>query len=74
MRVPKISTKKANQIYNILKDHEESNTIIVYLSDLGFNMQDSLAIYNFYKSNTIRTIEHNIYSIIDDIDIFFSKN
>ena len=73
MRVPKISTKKANQIYNILKDHEESNTIIVYLSDLGFNMQDSLAIYNFYKSNTIRTIEHNIYSIIDDIDISFLK-
>ena len=73
MRVPKISTKKANQIYNILKDHEESNTIIVYLSDLGFNMQDSLSIYNFYKSNTIRTIEHNIYSIIDDIDISFLK-
>ena len=47
--------------------YEESNNIIVYLSDLGFNMQDALLIYNFYKSNTITMIEHNIYGIIDDI-------
>ena len=65
--VPKLSTKKAINIYNTLLKYEESNNIIVYLSDLGFNMQDALLIYNFYKSNTITMIEHNIYGIIDDI-------
>ena len=42
--------------------------MIVYLTELGFVMKDALRIYNTYKSNTMEVIEHNIYSIIDDID------
>ncbi|MBQ9181419.1 MAG: ATP-dependent RecD-like DNA helicase [Bacilli bacterium] len=68
MLVPKISKKKADTIYETLKKYEESHKTICYLTELGFNMKDSLNIYNTYLSNTIQIIEHNIYKIIDDID------
>jgi len=66
--VPKLSTKKANAIYNNLIKYEESHTTIVYLSELGFTMKDSLTIYNTYKSITKEKIENNIFSLLDDID------
>ena len=66
--VPKLSKKKIDLIYDTLMKYEESHKTIVYLTELGFNMKDSLNIYNHYKSNTIVQIEHNIFRIIDDID------
>ena len=72
--VPKLSSKKIDLIYKTLINYEESHKMIVYLTELGFVMKDALLIYNTYKSNTIDVIEHNIYSIIDDIDeIGFTK-
>lgn len=57
-----------------MEKHEESNTIMVYLTELGFSMQDSLSIYNKYKANTIISIENNIFSLIDEIEnIHFPK-
>lgn len=73
-KVKKISDKKVNLIYNTLIKYEESHEIIVYLNELGFSMKESLSIFNFYKTNTIKVIENNIYRILDDIkDITFSK-
>ena len=66
--VPKLSQKKADIIYDILKKYEESHKTICYLTELGFNMKDSLNIYNTYLSNTIKILEHNIYGIIDEVD------
>lgn len=72
--VPKLSTKKANQIYQTLTQYEESHKTIVYLTELGFSMKDALMIYNQYKGNTIGMIEHNVYLLIDDIEeITFPK-
>ena len=71
--VPKLSTKKANEIYNTLIKYEESHRTIIYLTNLGFTMTDALIIYNLYKENTIMVIEHNIYDILDDTDISFLK-
>lgn len=71
--VPKLSTKKANEIYNTLVKYEESHKTIIYLTNLGFTMQDALIIYNLYKENTILKLEHNIYDILDDTDISFIK-
>ena len=72
--VPKLSKKKIDLIYDTLVKYEESHKTIVYLTELGFNMKDALNIYNFYKSNTIIQIEHNIFRIIDDVeDISFVK-
>lgn len=74
MLVPKLTEKKANVIYDTLVKYEESHKMIVYLTELGFTMRDSLNIYNTYKSNTMTILEHNIYRIIEDIpDISFSK-
>ncbi len=73
-QVPKLSEAKIDLIYNTLVKYEESHEIILKLTELGFNMKDSLNIYNAYKSNTIRIIENNIYRIIDDVDgINFEK-
>lgn len=74
MLVPKLSKKKMDHIVKTLQKYEESHQTIVYLTDLGFSMKDSLNIYNYYKSNTIPTIEHNIYRLLDDVDeISFPK-
>lgn len=66
--VPKLSQKKANNLYETLKKYEESHKTICYLTELGFNMKDSLNIYNTYLSDTIKILEHNIYGIIDEVD------
>ena len=66
--VPKLSKKKMDQIYNVLKKEEESHKIIIYLSELGFSTQDAIDIYNIYKENTINIINNNIYSISEKIE------
>lgn len=72
--VPKLADKKIDIIYNTLSKYEESHKIVVYLTELGFNMKDSLNIYNYYKSSTVMIIENNIFDIIDDIgDVSFLK-
>ncbi len=72
--VPKLSMKKQKQICDTLNQYEESHKTIVYLTELGFTMRDSLAIYHYYKGNTIMEIEHNIYNILDHIqDVTFPK-
>ena len=72
--VPHLSETKIDLIYNTLIKYEESHEIIVKLTEYGFSTRDAMAIYNIYKSNTIRIIENNIYKIMDDIDdIGFAK-
>ena len=71
--VPKMTSKKAHKIYETLSKYEESHQMIVYLTDLGFNMKDALDIYNIYKKDTIANIEHNPYRLIEDADVNFVK-
>lgn len=66
--VPKITKTKADIIYNTLIKYEESHEVILKLTKIGFSMNDALNIYNTYKTNTIRKLENNIYSIMDDVD------
>lgn len=74
MLVPKLSSKKADLIYNTLTKYEESHKTIVYLTELGFTMHDALIIYNLYKSNTNIILERNIYDILNDTnEISFLK-
>lgn len=69
-----LKQEKADMIYDTLSKYEESHSTIVYLTELGFNMKDSLEIYNFYRGNTITILEHNPYKLIDDIpDLNFVK-
>jgi len=71
--VPKMTQKKAHKLYETLVQYEESHQMIVYLTNLGFNMKDALNIYNFYKKETINALENNPYSLIDDVDASFTK-
>ena len=72
--VPKLSEKKANQIYETLYKYDESHQTIVYLTNLGFSMKDALSIYNKYKTLTIEIMNNNIYKITEDIpEISFLK-
>lgn len=72
--VPTITEKKANIISETLNKYEESHKTIVYLTELGFSLKDSLAIYNKFKHDTIYKIEQNIYSILDtDLELSFLK-
>ena len=73
MLVPKMTEKKANIIFETLNRYEESHKTVIYLSELGFNLKEALVIYNLYKQNTIMNIEHNIYTLLDDLEIPFSK-
>ena len=73
LMVPKMTSKKAHKLYETLVQYEESHQMIVYLTNLGFNMKDSLNIYNFYKKDTIANLENNPYKLIDDIDASFTK-
>lgn len=66
--VPKLTEKKANKIFETLTKYEESHQAIVYLTDLGFSMKDSLNIYNEYKNMTLDMINTNIYKLVSDID------
>ena len=68
-----MTAKKAHKIYETLSKYEESHQMIVYLTDLGFNMKDALDIYNIYKKDTIANIEHNPYKLIEDADVNFVK-
>ena len=72
--VPKMTDKKAKSIHDKLMKYNESYETVVYLTNFGFNMKDSLKIYNHYLEDTIRVIENNPYELIDTIDgISFSK-
>ena len=72
--VPKLTQKKADKIYRILKKYEESHQIIVFLSELGFNMREALSIYNYYGAFTVDEVKDNIYKLVYDLnDISFPK-
>ena len=48
--IPKLTVKKAHKIYETLNKYESSHQVIIYLTELGFNMKDSLNIYNTYTN------------------------
>lgn len=73
-KIKGLKQEKADNIYDTLVKYEESHSTIVYLTELGFNMRDSLNIYNYYLSNTMTVLNHNPYKIVEDIDdISFTK-
>ena len=72
-KVPKISEKKIDSIYNTLVKYEESHATIVSLTEMGFTMREAMEVYNVYKNNTITILENNIYKIMDDTSISFNK-
>ncbi len=74
LKVKGITKKKKDEIYNILKEYEDSHDTFIFLCDLGFNMKEAMIVYNKYKKDTKKIIESNIYNIYNDIEeITFEK-
>jgi len=63
-----ITQKKANQIAKILEEYQESESIILHLTTLGFAMREALMIYHNYKTSTIQKINDNPYQLVEDFD------
>lgn len=72
--VPKMTENLAKRIFDVLQKYNESYDTILYLNTIGFNMKDSMVIYNEYRDNTMLIVKDNIYRLVDDInEISFSK-
>ena len=72
--IPGITKKNIDTLHNKLKEYEASYESIMYMQDIGFTTKESMLIYNFYKKDTKKTIEKNIYLISKDIrEINFKK-
>ena len=72
--IPSITKQNVDTLHNKLKEYEASYETIMYLGDMGFSTKDSMLIYNYYKKDTKKVIEEDIYKLIDDInDIYFKK-
>ena len=71
--IPKLNEKKRNTIVTNLIKYDESHKVIVFLSNLGFNMREALLIYNLYKDYSMDKVNNDIYGIIDNLDIPFLK-
>ena len=68
LKVPKMSEKKADSIYNSILKYKNSDEIVLYLTKLGFNVPDSMTLLNVYGLSIKAVIEENIYTLIDEID------
>ncbi len=72
--IPSITKQNVDMLHNKLKEYEASYETIMYLGDMGFSTKDSMLVYNYYKKDTKKVIEEDIYKLIDDInDIYFKK-
>ena len=69
--IPRLSDKKKEKIIEVINDYQFSSHIVIELNKLGFSTKTSLAILKKYSINSMKIIEDNIYSILDDIDISF---
>ncbi len=72
--IPGISKKNIDELHTKLKEHEASYETILFLNDSGFTTKDAMLIYNYYKENTRKIIEEDIYRLIKDLnDLTFKK-
>lgn len=69
--IPRLKEGKINKIYEILKEYQDSNTIIIKMTELGFTLRQALSIYAKYKNSTLDIINDNIYMLLDSFDIPF---
>ena len=67
-KVPKLSNKKIDQIYNTLINYENSHQTIVYLCDIGFSSSEALSIYNVYRNKTLDVLHENVYEYVESVD------
>lgn len=72
--VPNLSSEKAKALYDVLKENEGLEQIMVALNQYGFGPQMSMKIYQTYKEQTLDIIQKNPYQLVEDVEgIGFSR-
>ena len=72
--VDTLSKKNIEIIKNKLEEMDNSSTIILKITDLGFSIKESTLIYKNYKEATLNILETDLYNVYYDIDkISFQK-
>ncbi|MDM7881870.1 SF1B family DNA helicase RecD2 [Staphylococcus borealis] len=66
-KVSNLSKKKQKQIADQINANQESEKIMIRLHDLGFGPKLSMAIYQFYQSDTLQVLENNPYQLVYDV-------
>ena len=67
-QVPKLSKKKAEQLYETLQEHQGLEKIIITLNGYGFGPQLAMRIYQTYRDETLSVIESNPYQLVEDVE------
>jgi len=71
--IPRLSVKKIDKIYNVLKDYQNTSNIVLELTKLGFEMKESLSFLNKYDNKILDTVNTNVYELIDTDEMPFKK-
>ena len=71
--IPRLTDKKIDKIYNVLRDYQNTSNIVIELTKLGFEMKESLSFLNKYDGKILDTVNNNIYELIDSDDMPFTK-
>ena len=71
--ISRLTDKKIDKIYNVLRDYQNTSNIVIELTKLGFEMKESLSFLNKYDGKILDTVNNNIYELIDSDDMPFTK-
>ncbi len=66
--VPKMSEKKANQIYRSILKYQEKDDMILNLQKMGFSLKETLLLVEEYEDKLKDILENNIYELTEFID------
>ena len=71
--IPRLTDKKIDKIYEVLKDYQDTSSIVIELTKLGFEMKESLSFLNKYNNKILDTVNTNIYELIETDEMPFTK-
>ncbi|MGY3765655.1 SF1B family DNA helicase RecD2 [Vagococcus vulneris] len=63
-----LNSKKRETIVETLRQNYGMEQIVIGLNQYGFGNQLAFAIYQFYKGETLQTIQENPYQLVEDIE------
>lgn len=71
--IPRLTEKKIDKIHQVLKDYQDTSSVVIELTKLGFEMKESLTFLNKYNNKILDTVNNNIYDLIESDEIPFTK-
>lgn len=73
-QVSKLSDEKKDIIFNTISENQAIEKIMIRLNEWGFGPQLAMKIFQFYKEDTVKTIQQSPYQLVIDIQgIGFNK-